>query len=373
MIAALLVACAAPDVNDLFVQVEATPSFDATEANTALIEVADGASTTLQVAVPRLSDLALSDALLAAADRGVEVEVVVDWDHREDEGVAALTAASVPVRLADAAVTFFDFDLTTEVTWESDQVRMTHAFAVADRVQWAMATRAGDLAPGPVAVFRGRGEDVGEVLSLEHNQVFGGLDATAGTAFNGLAKSIPDVRFQWATQDDEVMWVHFGPQERLVKALIDAVYSARSSVRVLAEDIADEGFARALQQKAADGFDVEVIVGGGFGTEIAGLSAILQDQTPDVTKLQGTEPNPLPTLLYVDFDRARDDRFHHPRVLALTHPVYSAGRTYNDATVTSDQLIDGTLVILGMQGEPSAPLQALADLYRDVRSTAEEL
>jgi hypothetical protein len=373
MITLMLLACAPPDPNELFVVVESTASFDAEATSAAFIAVADEAKTHLAVALPGLTDPALTDALIAAADRGVTVEVAVDWDRSADAGVALLQEADVPVTLADGPVTFFDFDLTTEVSWTSQQVKMTHAFVVADRRRWAIATRAGDLAPGPIALFDGRGEDVGEVLWLEHNQVFGGNDATAATAFNGLAKSIPDIRFLFPTQDDELMNVHFGPQERLTKSLIDAVYSARSSVRVMAEDIADEGFARALQQKAADGFDVEVIVGGAFGSEIAGLSAILADQTPDVTKLQGTEPTVLPTLLFVDFDRARNDQFYQPRVLAVTHPIYSAGRVWNDNTVTTDQLIDGTLVIYGMQGEPSAPLQALADLYRDVRATAEAL
>lgn len=373
MIALMLLACAPPDSDELFVHVTPAPTIDEADANAAFAAVADEASHTLTVALPALTDAALTDAVLAAADRGVAVEVLVDFDHADDAGVLALTDAMIPVSFADADVTFFDFDLNTEVTWGSDQAKMTHAFVVADLYRWATATRAGGATPGPVAVFDGRGEDIAEILSLEHNQVFGGTDATAATAFNGLAKSLTDPRVSFNTQEDELMEVHFGPQDRLVKRLTDAVYAARSSIRVMTEDIADEGFARALQHKARDGFDVEVIVGPTFGGEEAGLSAVLTDQTPGVVKLRSTEPGALSTVLYIDFDRARDGAFHRPRVITVTHPIYSAGRTFSERTVTTDQLIDGTMIVYKLQGSPSAPQQELATLYRDVRATAEEL
>ena len=57
------------------------------------------------------------------------------------------------------------------------------------------------------------------------------------------------------------MEIWLGPQERLIKRVTDAVYSSRSDVRILTNELADGGLAKALQAKSADGFDVQVVVG----------------------------------------------------------------------------------------------------------------
>lgn len=374
----LLAACSAPDTSAMFTSI--TPSREAavTDVNAAFAEVLESATEEARLALPGLSDPALTDAVLAAHDRGVEVMVVVDFDRAADPGVVALLDAGVPVRLADGEIAYFDFGLNRDVSWPSALVQMTHSFVVADRAAWAVATRAGDEQAGEVVVFSGQGEDIADRIALEHVQVFGGTDATALTAFSAAAKSINDVRMVFPTESDEVFQIHFGPQERLVKLLIDGVYGAVSNIRIVTEDLADEGLARALQQKAEDGFDIEVIVGSSFGTSQPLISHIFEEDTPDVVKLRSTSTEPLPTLAFFDFARAPDGRYHRPRVVALTHPIWSAARVFNNTTVQTDQYCDGAAYVLWMNalatdGGPSAELVGLGELYNDLRSTAEEL
>lgn len=366
-------ACAAPDLDGLFVSLEASRSQTPADVNEAFIERIDGASETLSIALPGLDDMAIADALIGAWSRGVDVRFVSDEERAEDPGIVALAEAGVPMRLADPGITFFDFDASSIASWGSDEVRMTHAFAIADTFEWIIATRAGTSDPGPDVWFSGHGEDLSEVLSLEHNQVFGGTDAAAADAFNAPAKSINDTRWLFWGGSDESIRVHFGPQERLIKTLIDMIYGARSSVRILTEDISDRGVATALQLKAADGFDVEVIVGRDFGSTYPPASEVLRRQTPDVGKYQAAAQVTLPTLVFIDFDRGLDGDFHRPKVIAITHPLLSTARTDLGVAVSTDQYCDATMVVLEVDGEPSAPLQDLARVYFETRAVTTEL
>lgn len=370
---ALLAGCVAPDPGEAFTDLDIAPVTEASAVNSRFVDVAVEAERTLHVALPGLSDPDLADAIVAAWDRGVEVAVVTDADQADDAGVALLLEAGVPLRLADGAVTYFEFTLNGPVAWSSDQAQMTHAFIVGDGTRVALATAAGHVDDRPAVVFAGHSEELGEDLISEHVQVFGGVDATALTAFDSPAKSIADARWSYPTQSDDMLELWLGPQERVVKRLIDAVYAARSSIRVLTDDLADEGLALALQRKAEDGFDVEVLVGRRFATTNPALSQVLLDQAPDVPLLRATTDAVLPTVVYIDYDRARDGRFHMGKALVATHPVWSAARLSSGAEVVTDQLCDGALVVVTRHGEPGDNLIQLAGLYQDARATAEDL
>jgi hypothetical protein len=371
---ATLSAACTPDLTGFFLDATPVTSSDAADVNAAFIDVAASAVEELHVALPALDDPDLTEALIAAYDRGVDVQVVSDAQAAATVGLVALRDAGVPLTLADDDLAFFDFSLNDDVAWTGDQVQMSQSYAVADRARWVNASRAGTTAAGPIAWFEGRGEDIAEVFIAEHNQLMGGTDATSLDAFSATNKSSPDVRWLFPTSSDELMAVHFGPQERLIKMMIDTVYAARSGIRVMSEDISDEGLARALQAKAADGFDVEVVVGATFGQTSPALSEILRSQTPDVPKLQATVDGGLPTVLFVDFEPGRDGFFHRPRVMVLSHPIWSAARLFNGQVVETDQYIDGTLMVLSVSSiAPSEPLAVIADLYNEARATAEEL
>ena len=79
-------------------------------------------------------------------------------------------------------------------------------------------------------------------------------------------------------------------------------------------------------------------------------------------------PGPRPTLVFIDFDEARDGQYHRPTLMVLTHPIFSAARYDLDTPITTDQYCDGTLMILQVDGAPSAPLQDIADIYKAARA-----
>ena len=368
-----LAACAPPEVDALFTTLSLDAVDDGAAASDTLATVADEAVDELRIAVPALEDDDLTDAILAAHERGVDVQVVTDVDRSLDAGVLALQAAEVPLTLADGEVAYHDYAIDSEVYWPSGSVTMAHSFAVADQTNVALATRAGDSADGTRAVMRLSSQDIGQDLLAEFGQVFGGTDASSLTAFNSLAKSITDTRWIYPTQTDLDAQVWFGPQERLVKRITDAVYSARASVWVLSGDLADEGLTRALQDKASNDFDVRVVVGGRFGRNAPAISDTFATQSPDVLKSIVLDADVVPTIVLVDYALDRNGDRAMAQAFVLSHDLVSASRLYYSTTIPTDQLIDGTLVVLQDYDEPSEALLTLLEVVQDHRDRAEAL
>ena len=365
--------CGAPDAAALFADVVPYIEPDGPSADAHLIAVIESAQESLAVALPSGEDAALGDAIVAADARGVAVEVIADADAAESPAVSAIADAEIPLRLADDALTYFDFTSGAPVTWASSAVRMSHAYAIADHDSIATATVAGALGTGPRVVLEARGEDLLDDLLLEHNQVFGGVDATALTSYSEPAKSIVDFRWNYGTAGDTRLEVWLGPQERLVKRVVDAAYGARSDIRILTDDLACEGLITALQAKAADGFSVTVIVGPHFGTSVSAVSRMLEDDAPDVERFQRTGVDLLPTVVLVDYGDTRLGQRATTRAMVITHDLLSASRFYRGVPVPSDQLVDGSLWELTRVGEPSPALTDLESLFADQLALAEPL
>lgn len=369
MIALALFACAGPALtfnHTATIEVVDGPGAE----NQAFLDLFDLAERELRVALPYGQDPTLADALIEVADRGVDVYVATDIDQQGEAGIAALLDAGIDVTLADDAVGYFDFASNMDVAWTSDQCKMTSAFAVADRKWFVGATSAGTGLDGTQIVARGQHEDVAIDLWSEHAQIYGGTDATALTAHSGGAKSIMDDRWRYGTGSDADLEVWFGPQQRLTKRVIDATYGARHSVWVMTDDLANEGLIVAMQAKAADGFDVRVIVGPHFGDSASILSRTLENDAPDVQKFQITDAEYVPTLVIVD---AEDHADTQGKALFLSHDLFSASRIYRGDTLVSDQLIDGVLwqiddwgprnpMFLDLQGAFEAHLDRAGDL-----------
>jgi phosphatidylserine/phosphatidylglycerophosphate/cardiolipin synthase-like enzyme len=370
MIALLLMACASPPYGDAFtaVDVQITDGPDATHA--VFLDAIDAAETQLQVALPVGEDLAIADALIAAWDRGVEVEIVVDIDHKNDPAIDLMRESDLDVVLADHEVGYFDFSINDDVAWTSEQVRMTHAYVISDRVRVVQASTWGGLQAGPRVVFDARGEEVIDDLWNEHHQVFGGTDAAELTEYSSMAKSMTDTRWRYPTTTDVVLEVWFGPQERLEKRVIDGIYGARSSVWISTDDLTDEGLVHALQDKADLGFDVRVLVGAGFGSETPALSDLLVTDAPAVDRRQIPfeldNPVTTPTIVLIDVEPGRDGRLHQPRAMVLTHPLYSAARLFENASVSTDQYTDGSMWVLSDFDAASDELLVLRDLVDEL-------
>lgn len=381
----LLVGCSAPGMEDYFVQLDVQTTTDEAGATAAMIDAIEDAEKTLEIALPRAEDTAISDAIVAAWDAGVDVEVVTDIDSRDGAGIVAIAEAGIPLRYADGSVTYFDFNANDDVEWTSDQVIMSHAFVVADDLRVVNATSVGGAGDGSQIVFQASNEDLADDLHLEHNQLMGGSDATALTAFSAPAKSQADIRWVYPTQSDAVYELWLGPQERVTKRVIDAIYTARRSVRVMSNEVANDGISRALQSKSSWGFDVELIVGPDFGSTLQQLEDQVVDQTPDVQKFRFTDAVDVPTLVLIDIEGKDGDLDVLPRAYVLSHDLFSASRFYEDRLgrlleVTTDQLIDGNLNVItdedhrydGSHSDPESELAPLIDLYMDHLDRAED-
>jgi hypothetical protein len=370
-----LAACTPPDTGELFqtLNVETT---DAAGVSAAFVSAIDDADETVDIALPAMADLDIANALVAAKGRGVLVRVVTDIDREQDPGIAVLQAAEIPVTLADGAVLYYDFNTNLDIGWASDEVQFTHAFALLDHVRFVQANEAGTTTTGSRVLFSGQMEILGEDMGMEFQQVFGGTDATALDSYDEPSKSITDDRWLYRNQTGADLEVWFGPQERLVKRVIDAVYGARSDIRIVTDDFADDGLARALQEKAADGFSAEVVYGPHFGDSSTTKSRVLTQDCPDVVKYQITGSDRVPTIVLIDYDHRRGTP---ARAFVLTHDLFSATRTDRGQPVTTDQLIDGSLWALddyhppegNSQYRPSKPMLDLQDLYGSLQDSAE--
>jgi hypothetical protein len=367
----LVVGCTPPDPTERFTEVQVTVAEGEGEVSERFVEVVDSAQDTLHVALPAGERLEVADALVEASERGVQVEVLTDYDLATTPAITRLLDADLDVHLADAGLTYFEFNLGVDVQWGSEMTIMSHTYVVADGARLVAANRLGSGRPGSRVIYDIRGEDVIQDLLWEHNQMMGGTDATATDSYDAPSKSILDTRWRYPTTSSMGLEMWFGPQERLLKRVIDAVYSARTGVWILTDDFSNEGLARALQEKARWGFDVEVVVGPHFGDASSQLSRILEDETPDVPKRQITEDIDIPTVILIDYPDDGEGYRPHTRAMVLTHDLFSAARLYRGDIVLTDQLIDGTLWVLSDTNTPDAPIQALEELFRAHRDRAE--
>ena len=373
MISLLLIACTPPAYNELFNDVDVTIAPEAATVSDAFVDAITGADDSLHIALPAGEDTAVTDAIIAAWDRGLRVEVVTDIDRRDDPGIAALVDTGVPTTLADDGLLYFEFTVNRDVQWDSAQTVMSHAYIVADALRITTASSAGDLQTGPRVLLQLRGETIVEDLLTEHNQLFGGIDATSVTAFDSPAKSIADSRWSYPLAKDAGLEMWFGPQERLTKRVIDAVYGARSAVWILTDELANQGLAAALEEKAGWGFDVKVAVGPRFASTSPGLAQTLLDDTPNVDKVQVTSVDQLPTVVLIDLPPDAEGYAPMAKGMVITHSLVSSSRLYGGETVITDQLIDGALWVLTDTSNARTELLPLDALFRDYFDAGEPL
>lgn len=371
-----LMACQAPDAGGAFNQLELFIAETPDEANQQFADFVGQASDTVQVALPTDQDSVIAEAILDAWNKGLDVEVVTDIDEASQPGIQLLLDNEVPVTLADDGLAYFDFNINADVEFTSDTTIMSNAWVVVDGARALLGTRAGFVTTGETILVEISGEQPVEDIQSEHLQLFGGSDATATTAFDALAKSIADVRWRYATQSDLDLEIWFGPQERLTKRLIDAIYTARGSVHVLTNDLSDDGFARALQDKAEWGFPVFAVVGSEYNRGDSRPESVFQNETPAVeNKRRYTGADDMPTLLIVDYDNGIDGKTYNTHAYIVTHDVHVTSRI--TAAIApppfseepwigpvTDQLIDGTLLVIHDYDEKNAEIEALFELWQ---------
>lgn len=359
----------------------------------------------IEVALSRLADTDLAEALVAARARGVEVRVVADWDVRDDAGFARLEAGSDPDAadaneiypvLGDGEIFYLpdpnlasfvgqcDINEEERITVCRDGEEqgallrpgsynvMSHDFVLIDReIVWNLTGKF-DGTNRPWAAWRAQSVILYEDFRAEFTQMHGGVFSTNLDTYNGPNKSTADYRVLYHTAD-EVLRVRFNPQERLVKTLIDQIYAAKASVQIMTDSIENPQLIDALEYKAAattaDGrpaFDVQVIVHPDHqvpGSQRDRLEAM------GARYIRGVDH--LPTMAIFDDARDHTGRRRPRKAAVLSHPLWHAtpyelqpGPTV--AVYPSDTFIDGNmweLVEYASQPGQSAQIDQLVGRY----------
>jgi hypothetical protein len=250
---------------------------------------------------------------------------------------------------------------------------MTNAWVVVDQAEIVAGSTLGRAGTGTRVVFEVRGEELVEDMLKEHNQIYGGLDAVAVTAYSAPAKSIVENRWRYGTTTDLGLELWFGPQERLIKRVIDSIYAANSAVWVLTDDCAEPGLAKALEDKAQWGFDMQIVVGPNFGRTESEVSLDVEAALRDVPLRQVTDVEYVPTVVLVDYPADGEGFRPYTMAMVLTHDLWPAGRLFQrpsqdpNAPVEgriTDQFVDGAMWVLTDTSEPSGQLLELEELFR---------
>ena len=359
------VGCTAPDTSALFnaVDVEIT-DHEGGEARFA--EAIRSASESLHVALPDAEDPQVLDAIGEAWDNGLEVELIVDFDDQGDAALQPLFDIGVPVTFASDGLSYFEFALNQTVSWDSFETVMSHAYVVVDRQRILTATTAGHVRTGDRVLTELRGEELLEDWLIEHNQIFGGIDGTAVTAFDSPAKSIADFRWRYGTGTSSDLEVWFGPQERLSKRVIDAIYSSREAVWVMTDDLANEGIFSALADKQRWGFDVRVITGPSLGDTSSALLRAYDTEVADAERRELQGVGEVPTVVIIDPGTSPGGFSPLTTVMVISHDLYSSARLYRGVEVVTDQLIDGVMVVLSNRTDDDRDdIEPFVSLFED--------
>ena len=247
------------------------------------IQVIDQAESRIDAALGEFESVAIAEALIRAADdRGVDVRIVADTDRLDQSGFERLSAEqSNGIDLVDGDgpiqwKPIFDKD---PVLRTGDQNLMVHHFIIADRHRILNLSAGFPKGAGSLIQtgFYAASEDISEDFTNAFDQLHGGVFSTTQTFFNDSVSSDTNNRTLYPVEDG-VIELYFGPQERIVKEVIDRIYGATASIAIASELFQNAEVARALKYKyeAKDGdgnsvFDVKMILGRESETDLDGI------------------------------------------------------------------------------------------------------
>ena len=161
---------------------------------------------------------------------------------------------------------------------------MTHNFVIADRLRFVNMTGGFRLDGEDLlqAGFIAVSEDLAKDYADCFDQLHGGIFSTAQTFFDNSVSADTNNRTSYATEDG-VIEAHFGPQERVVKEIIDRIYNAKTSVQLATNEFKNREMARALRYKSQAGFRVELVLGTPSEIPLPGVDNIRINENIDMT------------------------------------------------------------------------------------------
>jgi hypothetical protein len=359
---------AAPDSADLFNRfglLEAGPDALKTDAlEQRMVAIIGSAEFRAYAVFEDFESPAVAAALVAAHERGVDVRVAGDVDKRLQQGFRMLEDAGVPTQYGNGELDF-ELEPTRNATASGDQTRVTHNFVVVDSRQ-VVSVSGGFLEGRPNVYqlgFEATSEEIGHDFEDEAIQLTGGVFATTYDNFNGVVKSDVNNRRYYRTENG-ILEVYFGPQERLIKRVIDATYNAKASVFVVGEAFENQFLAEALRYKAMNGFEVAMVLDAASEGEspIAELLASDfddirgDDVLPDVRYRSDIQQN----VVIIDANASpHDGKVHATKVFVLSEPLVASsgfvrvGNIYEGRT--ADALMDANMWALSRTPGLSEP------------------
>jgi hypothetical protein len=375
---AMLWACAAPDPHsDLFNRSEALYVRSDAEGKALeqrAVQAIDRAKLRVWASFERLESTDIANALLRAVGRGVDVRVVADIDHKAEAGLALLSQKLGKLDRGSPRLVLMGGPLdyspepSRNLGRSGDLDQITDTFLLVD------TNRVLNLSKGFGATtdlrwgFDVHSTDVAKDFEDEHSQLFAGVSATTLNYYDGTLKSNNNNRVYYPMPDD-VWELYFGPQERLIKRVIDEIYAARASVQIITPELSNTFMVDALRYKARVGGIIDVLVEkGSLARSSSRFNELKKAIADDKASADLRVAEQLGfTAVIIDAERARDGRRYQTRVLMLSHPlVESIPFDASDVSRLSDAFMDGNMWVYSRPSEGDSPNveRALAEFAR---------
>jgi hypothetical protein len=331
---------------------------EAEEREVEFIADIEAATETIRIALSTLADKAIAQALIDAKERGVDVQVVADWDARDSDGLVALEAEDIIPVYGNGTLRYLPEPTLATVLGQCQERPelqhtvcfrgqsgeqgtmerpgsynlMSHNFAIIDeRTVWNFPPI--DGTNHDWVGWRIENSMLAYDFLPEFKQMHAGVFATTLDIYNGPVKSTTDYHVNYLTEQG-VMKLWFNPQERLMKTVIDRVYKAKASIWIVTDNLTNQFLLDALEYKADNGFDVRIVV---HPDHQAGGET--KDRLDALGVRYATDDHDhLSTLLVIDTELDRNDKKWGREVLGLSHPLLRGAPFEIEAGSPSDQV-----------------------------------
>ena len=341
---------------------------DPTTSRIKAIAVIRYAKENIRAAFSSLNDPYIVQELINAHNRGIDVKVAGDVDNSSDQGFQDLIAAGVPVTFGDGTLEYKPDPYRDPSHRDGSINFMAENAIVADRNYiWISPLPATTdiLEADPISVayiaFLIQSEDVARNVFMEVNQMTGGMFSTVLDFYNTTQKAVTEREPFYLLNDNLELELHFSPQERLTKTLIDNVLGAKASIKVMTSWIGSEDFYNAIKYKASVPiFNVKGVVDDSPDPAPSTYARnFSSNATTDANfKYDDSSSKIKYTLAIIDDEKASDGRKYPEKVIIMSIPIYD-GYPYHDDTTRpyeSDSFSDAFIMIFTnnkKQGETS--------------------
>ena len=296
----------------------------------------------VSVALENFESPRVAEALVRAADRGVDVRVVTDEDRLAQSGFGVLQDADIHIEAGDGEILWQAEFGKDPVIRAGEDNQMVHNFFVFDHLRVLTMTNGFEGANQSAIQFgfAMNSEDLAKDFEDSFDQLYGGVFSTEMTFFQDGLSSDSNRRSHYPTPDG-TLELYFGPQEPVVKEVIDSVYSARSTVWVASPILRNTDLLSALRYKHEAGFDVRILTAEALGRDWSGVfNAKTSDAvTQTLVIIDGGSAIKLPGY-------ARGKAFVSSIPLLQSVPFYrpNGDPNANPVAQASDHFIDGSLM-----------------------------